>query len=64
MGVCYDVCHAAVEFEDPAGSLQALRAAGIGVPKLQLSAALRIAAVGSETAAQLGPSTSRSISTR
>jgi sugar phosphate isomerase/epimerase len=55
LGVCYDVCHAAVEFEDPAGSLQALRAAGIGVPKLQLSAALRIAAVGPETAAQLRP---------
>ena len=46
LGVCYDVCHAAVEFEDPAGSLRALRAAGIGVPKLQLSAALRIAEVG------------------
>ena len=25
LGVCYDVCHAAVEFEDPAGSLRALR---------------------------------------
>jgi sugar phosphate isomerase/epimerase len=55
LGVCYDVCHAAVEFEDPAGSLDALQAAGIGVPKLQLSAALRIAAVGPETAAQLRP---------
>jgi hypothetical protein len=55
LGVCYDVCHAAVEFEDPAASLQALEAAGIGVPKLQLSAALRIAAVGPETAAQLRP---------
>ncbi|HEX6112336.1 MAG TPA: metabolite traffic protein EboE [Geminicoccaceae bacterium] len=55
LGVCYDVCHAAVEFEDPAGSLQALRAAGIGVPKLQLSAALRIPAVGPETAEQLRP---------
>ena len=55
LGVCYDVCHAAVEFEDPAGSLRALQAAGIGVPKLQLSAALRIAAVGSETAPQLRP---------
>jgi sugar phosphate isomerase/epimerase len=55
LGVCYDVCHAAVEFEDPAGSLRALRAAGIGVPKLQLSAALRIAAVGSETGPQLRP---------
>ena len=55
LGVCYDVCHAAVEFEDPAASLRALEAAAIGVPKLQLSAALRIAAVGPETAAQLRP---------
>jgi hypothetical protein len=55
LGVCYDVCHAAVEFEDVAGSLRALEAAGIGVPKLQLSAALRVAAVGPETAAQLRP---------
>jgi hypothetical protein len=55
LGVCYDVCHAAVEFEDPAGSLRALHAAGIAVPKLQLSAALRIPAVGPETAAQLRP---------
>jgi sugar phosphate isomerase/epimerase len=55
LGVCYDVCHAAVEFEDPAGSLAALRRAGIAVPKLQLSAALRIADVGPETAAHLRP---------
>jgi len=55
LGVCYDVCHAAVEFEDPRGSLRALRSAGIGVPKLQLSAALRIAEVGAATAAQLQP---------
>ena len=55
LGVCYDVCHAAVEFEDPAGSLEALRRAGIAVPKLQLSAALRIAEVGPETARQLRP---------
>ena len=55
LGVCYDVCHAAVEFEDPADSLRALRAAGIGVPKLQLSAALRIAEVGPATAEQLRP---------
>jgi sugar phosphate isomerase/epimerase len=55
LGVCYDVCHAAVEFEDPLASLRALRAAGIAVPKLQLSAALRIAEVGPETADQLRP---------
>jgi sugar phosphate isomerase/epimerase len=55
LGVCYDVCHAAVEFEDAAASVQALHGAGIAIPKLQLSAALRIAAVGPETAAQLRP---------
>jgi hypothetical protein len=55
LGVCYDVCHAAVEFEDPPASLDALRTAGIAVPKLQLSAALRTTTVGPETAAQLQP---------
>jgi sugar phosphate isomerase/epimerase len=45
LGLCYDVCHAAVEFEDPAESIATLREAGIPVHKLQLSAALRIAHV-------------------
>jgi sugar phosphate isomerase/epimerase len=53
LGVCYDVCHAAVEYEDPAGGLAQLRAAGIRVPKLQLSAALRIASVDAAKAARL-----------
>lgn len=44
LGLCYDVCHAAVEFEDPAASLALLRAAGVPVHKLQLSSALRIPA--------------------
>ena len=48
LGVCFDVCHAAVEFEDAAGSIAALRQAGIPVHKLQLSAALRVARVGPE----------------
>ncbi len=42
LGLCYDVCHAAVEFEDAAGSIAALREAGVPVHKLQLSSALRI----------------------
>lgn len=42
LGVCYDVCHAAVEFADPVADLQRLAAAGIAVPKIQLSSALRI----------------------
>lgn len=49
LGVCYDVCHAAVEFEDPAASLDALASAGIAVTKLQLSAALAVPEVGAET---------------
>ncbi|HET6467355.1 MAG TPA: metabolite traffic protein EboE [Geminicoccaceae bacterium] len=54
LGVCYDVCHAAVEFEDAAGSLARLRRSGIGVPKLQLSAALRVPRMSAELAAWLG----------
>jgi sugar phosphate isomerase/epimerase len=55
VGVCYDVCHAAVEYEDPAASIAALRAAGISIPKLQLSSALRIADVTGRTADDLRP---------
>ena len=53
IGVCYDVCHAAVEFEDPKASIDALRASGIAIGKLQLSSALRIAALDAENARQL-----------
>ena len=53
IGLCYDVCHAAVEYEDPAGSTAALRAAGIPVHKLQLSAALRVPVMGAEQRAAL-----------
>ncbi len=42
LGVCYDVCHGAVEFEDPVASLRAFHRAGIGTPKIQLSAAIRV----------------------
>ena len=53
LGLCYDVCHAAVEFEDARTSIQALQAAGISISKLQLSSAMRIAEVGPETAQRL-----------
>jgi sugar phosphate isomerase/epimerase len=55
LGVCYDVCHAAVEYEDPKGGLARLHGAGIRVPKLQLSAALRIAEVDAAAARRLRP---------
>ena len=42
LGLCLDVCHAAVEFEAPADSLAVLRRAGVAVTKLQLSSALAV----------------------
>ena len=45
LGVCYDVCHGAVEYEDPAAAFAALDRAGIRVAKLQLSSALRLPSV-------------------
>lgn len=43
LGVCYDVCHQAVEFEDAAESVRALDAAGIRINKVQISCALELA---------------------
>lgn len=42
LGVCFDTCHMAVEFEDPVEGLRTLRAAGIRVGKIQISAGLRV----------------------
>lgn len=40
--VCYDTCHFAVEYEDPAAALAKLKKAGIAIGKFQLSAAIRV----------------------
>ncbi|WP_405997612.1 metabolite traffic protein EboE [Streptomyces sp. NBC_00829] len=40
IGICIDTCHLATSFEDPRIALAALTAAGICIPKVQLSAAL------------------------
>jgi hypothetical protein len=53
LGVCYDVCHGAVEYEDPVAVLKRLHAAGIAVPKIQLSAAMRVPEVSEPLAARL-----------
>jgi len=42
LGVCFDVCHSAVAFEDPLQAMRQLRAVGICIPKIQLSSAVRI----------------------
>jgi sugar phosphate isomerase/epimerase len=51
LGVCFDACHMAVEFEEPAAALAALDAAGIRIPKVQVSAGLRVVLGGGDDAA-------------
>lgn len=40
--VCYDTCHFAVEFEEPAATLAAFEAAGVKVGRVQISSALAV----------------------
>jgi hypothetical protein len=42
IGICFDCCHQAVQFEDPVRSLGLLADSGILVPKVQVSSALRL----------------------
>ena len=42
LGVCLDLCHAAVEFEDPRDCIRRLRGAGIAIAKVQVTAGLRL----------------------
>ncbi len=42
LGICLDVCHMALQFENPVAALQKLQHAGINIPKIQISAALEI----------------------
>lgn len=44
LGLCYDCCHQAVHFEDPAAGLATLADAGVVVGKVQVSSALHLAA--------------------
>ena len=41
IGVCFDTCHLAVQFEDLEASLERILGAGISVPKIQFSAAVK-----------------------
>jgi len=42
LSVCYDCCHQALQYEDPAASLAALAAAGVAVGHVQASSALHL----------------------
>lgn len=55
--LCYDVCHFAVGYEQPADVLEALKIAGIRVGKIQVSSALKVdlTSTFSEKLAALAP---------
>jgi len=42
LGLCLDTCHAAIQFENIAGSLQSVRGEGVPIAKIQISNALEI----------------------
>ena len=54
LGMVYDICHQAVEYENIGASLQALADAGIPVFKLQEAAAMRVPEVTQEIVDALG----------
>ncbi|MFK8076515.1 MAG: metabolite traffic protein EboE [Granulosicoccus sp.] len=53
IGICYDVCHSAVEFENPSHAIARLQSAGIEIIKIQLSSALEIPSVNEASIRQL-----------
>ncbi len=42
LGMCYDTCHQAIEYEEPPAILRRLSAAGIRISKLQISSAMKV----------------------
>src|SRR5438046_6033364 len=50
LGLCFDACHQAVEFEDPAAAWRKIAAAAIRVGKVQLSCALELPEAASSQA--------------
>ncbi len=42
LGICLDVCHLAITFEDPIKAISRIQQAGIALHKIQLSSALKI----------------------
>jgi hypothetical protein len=42
IGLCYDVCHQAVEFENIAESVQSIEQAGVRINKVQISCAIQL----------------------
>lgn len=52
IGVCYDACHMAVEFEEALAALRKFKAAGIKIGKFHLSSALQLEFTGGDGRAE------------
>jgi sugar phosphate isomerase/epimerase len=50
LGLCYDVCHQAVEFEDIPASIRKLESAGVRINKVHITCAIELAAPGANEA--------------
>lgn len=46
LGVCYDICHQAVEFEDVPASIRAFDQAGVRINKVHITCALQLSSPG------------------
>ncbi|MBY0432449.1 MAG: metabolite traffic protein EboE, partial [Rhodospirillales bacterium] len=55
LGLCLDACHVALQFEEPLPAVLRLRAAGIRIVKVQISAGLRLTRLTPAALAALGP---------
>jgi len=53
IGICFDLCHAAVEFEEPEQVIQEIRESKILIPKIQISNSLEIREVNDKTIRRL-----------
>ncbi|HEV8549859.1 MAG TPA: metabolite traffic protein EboE [Polyangiaceae bacterium] len=53
VGICLDACHGSVEFERPVDALATFVAAGVAVPKIQISNALKLSAPNADSLAAL-----------
>jgi len=53
LGICYDCCHQAVQFEGPRESLAALAAAAVPIAKVQISSAPRLQGAHADELASL-----------
>ncbi|MBK6618904.1 MAG: metabolite traffic protein EboE [Nitrosomonas sp.] len=53
IGICLDLCHAAVEFEDPHDVIEQIQSANINIAKIQITNCLRIPSVNNQKIEQL-----------